>query len=246
MIVVDPEVTRRKFERELELWHANQATYRRRGWILLGRRELEVDIGFLGRLPVAAQPIPAMTACVRIDFTNFDVEPPSVEFINPFTGEYAPPPVQALVDTDEGPRDLVVHSHPDTNRPFFCVPGIRQYHEHPQHSGDDWLLHRDSGEGSLATICDRIWRAMARNLLGIHIEVQTLPGQLQFQLRVANAPGEVAPQLWEQAEQAQQAARAAQSGLIVAQGAVSPQMLAALGLAAAPAGRQGQPPEGGQ
>ena len=47
MIVVDPDVTRIKLERELELWHENEETYRRRGWILLGRNELEVDIGFL-------------------------------------------------------------------------------------------------------------------------------------------------------------------------------------------------------
>jgi len=82
---------------------------------------------------------------------NFDLEPLSVEFIDPFTGEYASPAVQALVDTEAGPRDLVVHSHPDTNRPFFCVPGIRQYHDQPQHSGDSWLLHRQTHEGSLAT-----------------------------------------------------------------------------------------------
>lgn len=242
MTVVDPEVTRLKLERELELWRENEQTYRKRGWILLGRRELAVDIGFLGRLPVGGLQVPAMTACVRIAFTDFDLVPPSVEFIDPFTGEYASPPVQALVDTDEGPRDLVVHSHPDTNRPFFCVPGIRQYHEHPQHSGDSWLLHRSSGEGSLATICDRIWRAMARNLLGVHVELQTLPGQLKLQLRVVNAPGDVAPMLWEQARQAEEQARAAQSGLVVAQGqTLPPQVLAALGIAA-----PSQPPEGAQ
>lgn len=242
MSVVDPEVTRLKLERELELWRENEQTYRKRGWILLGQRELEVDIGFLGRLPVGALHVPAMTACVRIDFTDFDLEPPSVEFIDPVTGEYTPPPVQALVETDEGPRDLVVHSHPDTNRPFFCVPGIRQYHEHPQHSGDSWLLHRSTGEGSLATICDRIWRAMARNLLGIHVELQTLPGQLKLQLRVVNAPGDVAPMLWEQARQAEEQARAAQSGLLVAQGqTLPPQVLAALGIAA-----PRKPPEGAQ
>lgn len=227
MIVVDPEVTRLKLERELELWHENEETYRRRGWFLLGRRELEVDIGFLARLPVGAQPIPTMTACVRIDFTNFDVWAPSVEFIDPFTGDYVSPPVQALVDTEEGPRDLVVHSHPETNRPFFCVPGIRQYHDHPQHSGDSWLLHRQTREGSLATICDRIWRAMARNLLGIQVNVQTMPGQVQLQLRLVNAPGDVAPML---AEQAEQAARAAQQGQVVPQ-VLPPQILAALGLA---------------
>ena len=117
MIVVDPNVTRLKFEREFELWRENAETYRRRGWILLGHRELEVDIGSLGRLPLGPQPMPAMSACVRIDFTNYDLWPPSVEFINPLTGEYAPPPVQALVDSDEGPRNLVVQMHPDTNRP---------------------------------------------------------------------------------------------------------------------------------
>jgi hypothetical protein len=229
LVLVDPEVTRLKFERELELWRANDMAYRRRGWILLDRQDLEVDVGFLGRLPIGGVPIPAMAACVRIDFANFDLWPPSVEFIDPLTGEFAPPPVQALVDSDEGPRNLVVQSHPDTNRPFFCVPGIRQYHDHPQHSGDSWLLHRGTGEGSLATICDRIWRAMARNLIGIHVELQTLPGQLQLQLRVANAPGEVAPLLWEQAKQAEQAARAAQS---LPPGGLPPDVRAALGIVA--------------
>ncbi|MDX6516879.1 MAG: hypothetical protein QOH73_2545, partial [Gaiellaceae bacterium] len=218
MIVVDPEVTRRKFERELELWREQETAYRRRGWLMIGCSELSVDIGFLGRLPVGGQPIPTMSACVRIDFTNYDLEPPSVEFIDPMTGEYNSPPVQALVGSAQEPRDLVVHSHPETNRPFFCVPGIREYHNHPQHSGDSWLLHRQAGEGRLATICDRIWRSMSRNLIGIQVNVQTLPGQLQIQLRVANAPGEVAEVMWEQARQAEQAARAAQAGLVVPQG----------------------------
>jgi hypothetical protein len=239
VIVVDPEVTRLKFERELELWRENEDTYRRRGWILLAENELVVEIGFLGRLSIGGGPIPAMTACVRIDFANFDLEPPSVEFIDPFTGEYTSPPVQALVDTEEGPRDLVVHSHPDTNRPFFCVSGIRQYHDHPQHSGDSWLLHRETHEGSLATICDRIWRAMARNLLGVNIQIQTLPGRMQIQTRLVNAPGDVAPALWEQAEQA---AHAAQSGVVPLQ-ALPPEVLAALGVVAPPAAPPGEAPQ---
>jgi Predicted metal binding domain len=154
-----------------------------------------------------------MTASVRLDFTNYDVWPPAVEFIDPLTGEYAPPFVQALVESGEGAHNLVVDSHPETNRPFFCIPGIRQYHDHPQHSGDSWLLHRVAGEGTLATICDRIWRAMARNVLGIHLELGTLPGQMQLQLRVTTAPGEVVAGLWEQAQQQEQAARAAQAGI---------------------------------
>ena len=235
MLVVDPEVTRLKFERELELWHENEDAYRRRGWLLLGRCERHVDVGFLGRLPLVQQMVIVMTACVRIDFTNYDLWPPSVEFIDPFTGEYAQPPVQALVESDEGPQNLVVQGHPETNRPFFCVAGIRQYHDHPQHSGDSWLLHRHTGEGSLATICDRIWRTMARNVLGLHVELQTLPGRAQLEGRVVNAPGDVAPNLWEEAVRNEQAARAAQAGIVMPQGQVPPQVFAALGLAVAPA-----------
>ena len=121
-ILVDPEVTRRKVERELDLWAESEEIYRRRGWILLGHRDLEVDVGFLARLPIGAQQLPALAACTRLDFTNFDLWPPSLEFIDPFSGTFMPPAVQALVDSDEGPRDLLVQSHPDTNRPFFCVP----------------------------------------------------------------------------------------------------------------------------
>lgn len=240
MIVVDPEVTRLKFERELELWSENEDAYRRRGWLLLGHGDVHIDLGFLGRLPLVQQLVIVMTACIRVDFTNYDLSPPSVEFIDPFTGEYAHPPVQALVDSDEGPRNLVVHGHPETNRPFFCVPGIRQYHDHPQHSGDSWLLHRHTGEGSLATICDRIWRTMARNVLGLHVEVQTIPGRAQLEARVVNAPGDIAPNLWEEAGRQEQAARAQQAGIVMPQGQLPPQMLAALGLAPAPAPPPGE------
>lgn len=195
-------------------------------------------MGFLGRLPVGAQPIPAMTACVRIDFTNFDLEPPSVEFINPFTGEYAPPPVQALVDTEEGPRDLVVHSHPDTNRPFFCVRGIRQYHEHPQHSG--------TSGSSTATAAREAWRRSATasgarwrgTCSGSTSRSRRCQGSCSSSCVSRTRQARSCHR--EQAEQAHQAARAAQPGLIVALGEVPPQMLAALGLATPPEGPQGQ------
>ena len=120
--------------------------------------------------------------------------------------------------------DLIVQGHPKTGRPFFCVPGIREYHDHPQHSGDPWLLHRHTGEGSLATIADRIWRAMSRNLLGLHVEFQTLPGRLNVQLRLQSAPGDVAPNLWEQARQG------ANTGLALPPAVLPPEIRAALGI----------------
>ena len=40
--------------------------------------------------------------------------------------------------------------------PFFCTPGVREYHAHPGHSGDYWELHRTTGEGSLVSILNLI------------------------------------------------------------------------------------------
>jgi len=184
MPVVDPEITALKLDREIELWREQSEVYRSRGWLLLRRDGAEVDVGFLARIGLAGAVLPAITACVRFDYTDYDVQPPSVEFIDPLTGDYATPLVQAVVQTEEGPRNLLVGSHPDTNRPFFCVPGTRQYHDHPQHSGDPWLLHRAEREGGLVTICDRIWRSMARNVLGLQLALVTLPPEAPQQLQV--------------------------------------------------------------
>jgi hypothetical protein len=175
MNVVDPEVTKLKLDREIELWHENAELYRRRGWILLARRDNEVDVAFLARLTLGMQQVPLVVACVRFDFSNYDVWPPALEFIDPYTGEYTAPVVPAVIETEHGPRNLLIGNHPDTGRPFFCVPGVRQYHTHPQHSGDSWLLHRAGREGALATLCDRIWQAMVVNFVGLQLTLTTLP-----------------------------------------------------------------------
>lgn len=175
MNVVDPEVTKLKLDREIDLWHESAEVYRRRGWILLGRREDEVDIAFLARLRLGIQQVPIVVACVRFDFTNYDLWPPALDFIDPDTGEYTAPLVPAVIETEHGPRNLLIGNHPETGRPFLCVPGVRQYHTHPQHSGDSWLLHRAGREGALGTLCDRIWQAMVLNFVGLQLTLTTLP-----------------------------------------------------------------------
>jgi len=85
MTFVDPEVTKLKLDNEIECWHASAPLYRKRGWILLERNGIEVDVGFLAQLSLGGQSVPVMTACVRFDYTNYDVWPPSVEFIDPCT-----------------------------------------------------------------------------------------------------------------------------------------------------------------
>lgn len=168
-------VTETKFHEQLDRWHANADTYGRRGWLLLSAGDLTVEVGFLQNVALGGRTIPVMTACVRLDYWNFDLWPPSLTFLDPVTRQPAPPPVRApdRVSATEV-RDALIDQHPATLQPFLCLPGIREYHSHPQHSGDDWLLHRHLREGDLAVVCERIWRRMARNVLGMSVAIQSL------------------------------------------------------------------------
>jgi len=51
---------------------------------------------------------------------------------------------------------VLLDDHPTTHKPFLCVRGIREYHEHPQHSGDEWLLYRESM--NMFSIVMSLWR----------------------------------------------------------------------------------------
>lgn len=183
-ILVAPEVTAAKFARELEHWDANADTYRRRGWLMVARAETSVDVAFTAKVALPGQVIDVVAATVRFDFCNYDLWPPSVAFIDLAEGSPWMPPMRAIADTPDGPRDLLVNGHPNTGQPFLCVPGTREYHSHPQHSGDDWLLHRGTGAGRLASLCDLLWRTMANNIIGVQSFVQTIHEHVQVQIRV--------------------------------------------------------------
>lgn len=177
-VLVDPSVTRIKVQRELEQWKAN-SNHQQRGWLLLSYDENvpSVELAFLSRISIhgGAGPLPAIVCAVRLTYENYDLWPPSLTFIDGFTREPTLPPVRAFQSTPEGPRDVLINGHPDTKLPFLCLAGIREYHSHPQHSGDDWLLHRAAHEGSISTICERIWRFMALNIFGLSVSMQLLP-----------------------------------------------------------------------
>lgn len=194
-LLVDPNVTRRKFRREVDFWMAHSA-HRERGWLLLDRNDdvPSVEIGFLARLATSAgsMPLPAIVCAIRVTYENFDLWPPSLTFIDALTRQPVMPPVRAFLPTAEGLRDVLINGHPETGLPFLCLPGIREYHRHPQHSGDDWLLHRASKAGGLTTISERVWRLMARNVVGLNVAIQTLPvWPLQAQLVVKVGQGDV-------------------------------------------------------
>jgi hypothetical protein len=193
--VADPAVTQRKFERELAQWRANEVAYRRRGWLLVQQAELTATVCFTAKVGSATGPLSVVAAAARFDFTNYDLWPPSVTFVDPMTGDPQSPPVRAWLGGSGLPQDVLVEGHPDTGLPFLCVPGTREYHSHPQHSGDSWLIHRSRSAGALASLSDVIWRSMVLNIIGLRTTVQSIPvtfgPQAQYQVEVRLQQGDV-------------------------------------------------------
>jgi Predicted metal binding domain len=176
-LVTPPDVTRVKFARQLAQWEANREYYARRGWILLGHGDLWVDIAMVADVPLGVHRVGVISVAFRLSYENFDMWPPSLTFIHPLTREPALPPVQALAQLESGEvRNALIEAHPETGRPFLCLPGVREYHSHPQHRGDSWLLHRASHEGDLAVICDRVWQRMVMNVVGVTASISSVIG----------------------------------------------------------------------
>lgn len=71
---------------------------------------------------------------LRIRCDDFDGKPPLAELLRP--GDRSPLP------DDEWPKDGsgrgIVPNHPEYRRKFFCRPGFREFHEHPEHEDHPW------------------------------------------------------------------------------------------------------------
>jgi hypothetical protein len=170
---VDPLVSRAKFDREIDDYRAFEREYRRRGWLLLQAKYPDILVAL-----VAPQlKPPAVVTGVRFDYSNYDFRPPSVLLVNPFTEEpYKAneiptnlkrsvegsfPGIPGLV-IPQGAQAKVMMQQPlmqaygPDDIPFLCVAGVREYHDHPGHSGDAWELHRRTGAGRLVRLLELI------------------------------------------------------------------------------------------
>ncbi len=144
----DIGVSRAKFQRQIRDWRSNEDLYRSRGWLLAAHGDRWAELLFLSNSPPRL-----VAACIGVDYVNFDIEPPSLTFLDAVTREPTPPfstPMQ--LDPTGQPAPLLIN-HPTLMRPFLCLPGVWEYHTHPQHDGDIWLgPRRARGEGHLAVI----------------------------------------------------------------------------------------------
>jgi hypothetical protein len=181
---VDPKVSKKKFDREIREYRRHEAELRRRGWLLISARFPNVLVA----LCAATLKPPAVITGVSFDFANYDAAPPSVRLVNPFTGELykasglptnlsrqvlgAPiegvplPPGAQIVG-----RQPLMQAYGPEDIPFLCLAGVREYHEHPAHSGDHWELHRSSGAGRLVRLLEVIDTYGVRPISGYNIEL---------------------------------------------------------------------------
>ncbi len=166
--IVQPEVTRIKFDNEIAKFRAVESENRKRGIICLKVEYPVIELAFTAHL---LKP-PAIVFAVSIDFTNYDVEPPSIVFIDIFNGQPVttkdvhakfiklgpgniPGPGGQMISVPNFPQSILVGE--PNERPFLCIPGVKEYHNHPQHTGNSWLLSRTNGEGELAFLIDQLY-----------------------------------------------------------------------------------------
>lgn len=57
--------------------------------------------------------------------------------------------------------------------PFLCLAGVREYHEHPAHSGDVWELHRTEGAGRLVRLLEIVSKYGVEPI--VSLQVQLIP-----------------------------------------------------------------------
>jgi hypothetical protein len=187
-IFIDPGISKAKFEREMDRWRALSIEHAKRGIFLV---ECSFPNVFVIFAAPQLSPAPVVFG-VEVNFDNYDFWPPSVRFRNPFTRQpytkeslppfWARPPIQEGLPLVPGLRlqPVVMFQDGGEGEAFFCAEGIREYHNHPAHTGNPWLLHRTSGRGSLFHIADklhefgiRILKAYAFQieLKGYHVEL---------------------------------------------------------------------------
>jgi len=161
--LVDPAVSKAKFTHEIDQYKNVEREYCARGWFLVKTEFPEIVVVFAAP---KATPAPVVFAA-QLDFSNYDLWPPSVRIVNPFTRvpyKYSQLPMKleqqiAVIPT---PGGLQIQSQPlmqaynGDDVPFLCIQGVREYHENPAHTGDSWLMHRGRGKGNLAYILEQI------------------------------------------------------------------------------------------
>ena len=182
--LADPQVSRVKFSREIDKFRALETQHGQRGCWLVKADFPEAFVVFGNS---KTTPTTVVFGAV-FNFDDYDILPPSVKIVNPFTKKpltlrefpappllrQAPPvPVEGAPEGEghPGATEQLLQSYGADDIPFLCMQGVREYHSHPAHSGDPWLLHRTTGKGTLNHIVEQLYRYGVEPLVGLHVNL---------------------------------------------------------------------------
>ena len=124
----------------------------------------------------------AIVTAVQFDYSNYDAEPPSVRLVDPFSGRFLlnkelPTRLPRMIPGPGGAKaqlntaQELMQAHSPDELPFLCVPGVKEYHDHPGHSGDPWEIHRSTGEGRLVRLLDVISKYGLEPVKGFNVNL---------------------------------------------------------------------------
>lgn len=193
----DPTVVRRKVEREIAGYFERQEHFRSRGiWVL----QYDFPQLLVAFVATKVKPYPIAPYGVLIDLSNYDVEPPSVQFVNPFTkqllkrseiptelarlrviagaqeqmmaavGAQGVHPMQGVGIVQQ--KDVLLQSWSEDDRPFVCLQGVLEYHRNPGHTGDSWWLYRSKGAGGILRLLDLLARYGTESMRQLNIQMR--------------------------------------------------------------------------
>ena len=183
MQFVDPAISRKKFNREIAEFRQNGNDYRRRGWFLA-----EANFPHALVILATAKTQPTTILCgVSFDYSNYDAMPPSVRLVHPLTCEpyrhsklptrlprRLPKPESPDADPSAVNMQPLMIAHGPDEIPFLCISGVREYHDHPAHTGDHWELHRSSGAGRLVRLLEVISKYGLEPIVGIGFQMRVV------------------------------------------------------------------------
>jgi hypothetical protein len=96
---------------------------------------------------------------LRVGCDDFDGQPPLAELLRPSDRTPLPGPEWPTDPSGRG----IVDGHPLYKRKFFCRPGFREFHSHPEHQDTPWdaIRHQSSIGGLLIPLLNDLktrWR----------------------------------------------------------------------------------------
>lgn len=123
-----------------------------RGWTMHSRVWPTLDLSF--RHPERQE------LRVRMNCDDWNDTPPSVDLLAP-DGHF----LTALPTQRPGATSPIFNgsAHHLTTRPFVCMVGVREYHNHPSHVSDVWSNFKHLPSYSLGEIVTQLWRGWEKS-----------------------------------------------------------------------------------